>query len=98
MLNNIKLLIGLTDDSKDKLLTLLISQAQDEARNYIHDSNLSGLDSIIQQMVIYKFNLLGSEGISGEDYSGVSFEYLTDYPTNILNGLKKHRRIGVVHD
>ena len=98
MLNNIKLLLGLSDTSKDKLLTLLISQVQDEARNYIHDSNLNGLDSIIVQMVIYKFNHLGNEGLSSENYSGVSFSYTTEYPSSITDGLKKHRRIGVVHD
>lgn len=98
MLNNIKLLLGLSDTSKDELLTLLIEQAQDEARNYIHDSNLSGLDSIICQMVIYRFNHLGNEGLSSENYSGVSFSYTTEYPSFITDGLKKHRKIGVIND
>lgn len=98
MLSKIKTLMGLTDSSKDQLLTLLIEQASEEAKNYCHINNLDGLDSAICQMVVWKYNLLGAEGLSAESYSGVSFSYSAEYPSNIMNQLKKHRRIGVIND
>lgn len=98
MLDKIKILLGITDASKDELLTLLIQQAQEEAINYIHDDNLSGLDNTLIQMVIYKFNLLGTEGLESEAYSGVSYRYASDYPETILKQLKSHRRVRVVND
>lgn len=99
MLENIRLLLGLTStDNKDSLLLLLINLVQEEVRNFIHDNCLAGLEDVISQMVIYRYNRLGTEGVDGENYSGVSFSYSTDYPESILRQLRAHRKIGVIRD
>ena len=84
--NNIKILIGIADDTKDELLDILIKQAKDDAnrlcgRNY-------GIDTIIERMVVFLYNRLGTEGLNSESYSGVSYNYSSDYPEYILNALE----------
>jgi len=93
MLNNIKLLLGITDSSKDALLTLLINQAIDEAINITHNDAVSSYENIIAGMVIWRYNRLGSEGVTSENYSGVSFNYSSDYPEPLLRELKSFRKV-----
>lgn len=94
MLDNIKLLLEINDSSKDELLTLLINNAIDEVIAYTHNEKCIGaLDSTIQKIVVYNYNRIGTEGVSSEGYSGVSYNYSTDYPDNIMRVLKAHRKI-----
>lgn len=93
MLNKVKLLLGLTDETKDDLLTILIEQAIDEALTYTHQDCVDELNTAIIQMVVYKYNRIGTEGVESEGYSGVSFNYATDYPESILRALNAKRRL-----
>lgn len=94
MLENIKLLLGLTDDdSKDAILMVLIERAINEAKNYTHNDSIVGYENVINDMVIYQFNRLGTEGLDAETYSGVKFEYSADYPESILRQLRSHRKV-----
>lgn len=91
MLQQIKLLLGITDSSKDQLLTLLIAQCQQDIKNYTHN-DLSDMDSVLCQMVVHRYNRLGTEGVSSESFSGVSYGY-SDYPEFIIAQLKSHRKL-----
>ncbi len=93
MLETMKLLLGL-DASKDTLLQVLLNQAQDEAIDYTNNENVGS--SVIIQMAIYKYNRLGTEGLNSENYSGLSFNYMDDYPEPIVRQLKRYKRLGVV--
>lgn len=98
MLDNIKLLLGLTDDdSKDELLVALIESCINEAKNYTHNNSIVNYETVINDMVIYRFNRLKTEGIDAETYSGVRFEYSADYPESILRQLRSHRKVMVIH-
>ena len=96
MLDNIKLLLGKTDEEDDNLLKLLIQQATDEAKEYTHREDVCELESIIEKMVVYNFNRLGTEGLNSESYSGVNYSYISDYPENIMRVLKKKRKLIVL--
>lgn len=96
MLDKIKLLLGITDDSKDDLLTILIDVAIDEALAYTHRDSADELDTSIIQMVVYKYNRIGTEGVDNENYSGVSFSYSADYPDSIMRGLRAKRKVVVL--
>lgn len=96
MLNNIKLLLGLTDNTKDELIELLIMQATDEAKDFTHREDVSILSSTIAQMVIWKYNRMGTEGLNSESYSGVSYNYAQDYPDSIMRTLKRYRKLIVL--
>lgn len=93
MLDKLKLILGIKDDTKDDLLTLLIEQAIEEALNYTHQDSIDNLSSTIISMVVYKYNRLGTEGLDSEGYSGVSFGYSTDYPESIMRTLKSQRKL-----
>ena len=96
MLEKVKLLLGLTDNTKDDLLTLLIEQAVEEAIVYTHNECVDELNTSIIQMVVYKYNRIGTEGVDSEGYSGVSFQYTSDYPENIMRGLRANRKVVLV--
>ena len=96
MLEKIKLLLGLKDESKDDLLTISIETAIDEALAYTHRDCVDELDTSIIQMVVYKYNRIGTEGVDSENYSGVSFNYSADYPESIMRGLRSKRKVVVL--
>ena len=93
MLENIKLLLSISSTEKDALLLLLIQQAEDEAKDFTHREDVCELQSTIEKMVVYNYNRLGTEGLNSESYSGVSYNYTTDYPEQILKMLKRYRKI-----
>lgn len=94
LLDRVKLLLGLKDDSKDDLLTLLIQQAIEESLEYTHGNEVG--DTTIIKMVVFNYNRLGTEGLDSEGYSGVDFTYSADYPEAIIRALKAHRKIQTV--
>jgi len=94
MIDNIKILLGITDASKDTLLQLLINDAKDFATAYCNlEIYETKLDNIIIKMVIERFNKLGSEGINSKNYSGISESYADDYNPTIYKQLNKNRRL-----
>lgn len=96
MLEKIKIIIGITDDSKDNLLALLIEQATSEAINITHNDKTDNFENIIIQMVIWNYNRLGTEGLNSESYSGVTFNYSSDYPNTLINQLHSYRKVRIV--
>ena len=94
MLEKLKMLLGIDDASKDTRLSLLLEQAEDEAIAYTNNNNIA--DNLIIQMAIYKYNRLGTEGLNSENYSGVSFNYMDDYPENLVKQLRRFKKLGVI--
>ena len=93
MLEDIKLLLGITSTDKDKLIKLLINLATEDARTISRRQDVTELESIIIQMVVFNYNRLGTEGLDSESYSGVSYSYSADYPENILRSLRRFRKL-----
>lgn len=93
MLNDVKILLGIKDDSKDDLLSLLIDAAIEEVVNFTHNNSIAGMESTICRMVVYKYNRGLNEGIDSESYSGVSFHYSADYPESIMRVLRARRKV-----
>ena len=93
MLRKLKLLLGITDDSKDELLRVLLDSAEEEVVNYTHNYDLECLENVIVYVAIWKYNRIGSEGLNSENYSGVSFNYLAEYPDALKKQLQTYRRI-----
>jgi len=97
MLERIKLLLNITDDSKDALLNELIDNATEFAQNYINnDDALDNLTGTIIAMVIYDYNRMGTEGLSSENYSGMSFSYTAGYSDDIMKQLRRYRKVRVI--
>jgi hypothetical protein len=96
MLNRIKVLLGIApeDTSKDELLTILLDEAEEDAKMITRRERLFGMDSIIERMVVYLYNRLGTEGLDSESYSGASYKYADGYPADIMDALGRYT-IGV---
>lgn len=97
MKDKIKILIGLTDNSKDDVLDVLISLCKSEAYEYCNlEGYTSKLDSAVIQMVIEKYNKMGTEGLSSVSTSGIKEEYNSGYSPQVLGLLKKNRKVKCV--
>lgn len=96
MLETVKTLLGISDSSKDQLLTLLLYSAIDEAKEYTHRDEVDELETTIIKMVVFQYNRLGTEGLDSENYSGTTFNYSADYPENIMRSLRAKRKVRVV--
>ena len=97
MLNKIKILLGITDDSKDELLSILIGIAKDEAIDFCNlEDYISKLDSAVIQMVIEKYNKLGTEGVSSVSTNGINESYIDGYSESVLSKLRKNRKVKCV--
>lgn len=93
LLDKIKLMLNISTDEKDDLLTLLLDQATEMAISYTHNDSVVELQPVILKMAMFDYNRLGTEGLQSEGYSGVSFNYADDYPESILRSLRSKRRI-----
>lgn len=97
MLERIKLLLNITDESKDALLGELIDNATEFAANFTNNEGaLESLTGTIINMVIYDYNRMGTEGLTSENYSGVSFGYASGYSDDIMKQLKRYRKVRVI--
>lgn len=85
MLEEIKLLLSITDNSQDELINLLIRYAAMDAAAYTGKKDIEKeWPGLITKMVVYNYNRLGTEGLSGESYSGVSYTYNNNYSNEIM--------------
>ena len=97
MLERIKLLLNIADDEQDELLSTLIVLCQEEAYLYCNlEEYDSKLDIIVIQMVIERFNRIGSEGLESQRHSGVSSSYTEFYSQKVTKMLNKHRKVKTV--
>lgn len=89
-LEEIKLLLGITDNSKDDLLNLLIKNATTQVLSYltIPDDLIlvvpDELSYIVSELVVIRYNRIGSEGLTNESVDGYSATYSDDMTNYIL--------------
>ena len=95
LIDNVKLLLGITDNSKDDLLNLLIDNAEEFAVQYTRNTATESFSGCIQKIVVFDYNRINTEGLNSESYSGLSFSYASDYPESILKPLRAHRLVKV---
>lgn len=95
MLDKIKLLLNKADDdSVDELLQTLIALCKEEAYTYCNLEDYDEkLDYIVIQMVIERYNRIGSEGTTSQSTSGISTTYDSFYSDKVTKMLNKHRRV-----
>lgn len=97
MLEKIKILLGLVDDAQDELLNVLISLCKDEAIDFCNLTEYSNrLDSAIIQMVIERYNKMGTEGLSSVSTNGINESYENGYSEIVLSKLRKNRKVRCV--
>lgn len=94
MLDKLKLLLSIADDEKDDMLATLISLCKDEAIAYCNlEEYNERMDFVITQMVIERYNRIGSEGATSQSTSGVSMSYNDFYSEKVRLMLNKFRKV-----
>ena len=71
ILNRTKKLLGITDNEKDEELLYLVENAVLQVQEYIHDSNIVGLEPIIAQFVAHNYVTGEGKGESSSSASGI---------------------------
>lgn len=76
MLENLKLMLGITDTSMDAKLKLIISGASDRLRLLLGGLEPpASMDYIIREVSIIRFNKIGSEGMTSHTVEGESLQF-----------------------
>lgn len=86
LLEQVKVLTGKTDEI---LINLFIDKAKVEVEAYTRKPYEPTMDNVIVDIVVVKINKLGNEGLTSTSASGMTDNYLDDYPQYIINQLNK---------
>ena len=97
MLDKIKILLNIQDDAQDELLSALMGLCREEAYVYCNlPAYNEKLDFVVIQMVIERYNRIGSEGTTSQSSSGVSADYDSFYSDKVVRLLNKYRKVKTV--
>lgn len=98
MLDKIKILLGLSNtEEQDEILETLVSLCKDEAIDFCNlEAYNNKLDSAVIQMVIERYNKLGTEGLTGVSTNGIKEEHIDGYSETVLSKLRKNRKVKCV--
>ena len=97
MINDIKIMLGdSAANYSDALINLCYKQAVTEVEAYCNREADIELDMVADRLAVIKLNRMGSEGLTGQSYSGVSESYIDGYPADILAILNRKRKIKVL--
>lgn len=94
MTEDIKSLLGSSATNyTEAQIELCIEMAKTEVENYCRCSLDDSLKNAVKMIAVIKLNRLGSEGLASQSYSGVSENYINGYPTEVLEILKRKRKV-----
>lgn len=96
MLEKIKIRLGITDNERNLLINDLIDDTKEDIKSYINTDDLEiipGIERIIKELVILKFNRLGAEGITSENIEGVQQSYIDGLPNDLKKKLNRLRKL-----
>lgn len=97
MLDKIKLLLNILDDEQDELIATLIALCKNEAYVYCNLPEYNEkLDGAVIEMVIERYNRIGSEGATQQSSSGVSMTYDSFYSEKVRWMLNKNRKVKMI--
>lgn len=92
IISRVKTLLKIDNNDIDNLLTELVNIIIDYVKLYLNTTDISNVsDSVIVEMVISRYNKLGSEGYSKEVVDKLSVDYkdLIEEYSPILNRYRK---------
>jgi len=103
VLSNVRMLLGLTTNDKDSLISLLIDKAEQDIKVFCNNSfEVNGeyqfpdeLQSVLEDIVIYRYQRLGAEAFQQESMGNKSVTYTTDIPNDIKARLYPFRKMRV---
>ena len=92
-ITNMKIKLGIEDDSEDALLTVLLTDAINYMRLYLGSEIPTELEFIAEEVAIKRYRRIGSEGIVTEKVDVLSTTYNTENDFNeYLPIIDKYKR------
>lgn len=90
---NVKILIGEVDDSRDNLIDAIIDLTSQRLINLLDgvDEVPRQLEYIVTEVSIARFNKIGSEGTSGHSVDGESLSFKDDDFDIYLDDIEKYK-------
>lgn len=96
-LEKLKIRLGISDNSEDNLLNMLLEDAEGEILDFCNRDILPDKAQVLQrELAINYYNRIGSEGEASRSEGGVSVSYSTEIPKNIKSRLLAFRRLKLV--
>ena len=96
-LEKLKIRLGISDNSEDNLLNMLLEDAEGEILDFCNRDILPDKAQVLQrELAINYYNRIGSEGEASRSEGGVSVSYSTEIPENIKSRLIAFRRLKLV--
>ena len=91
-LEKLKIRLGISDNSEDALLNMLLEDAEGEILDYTNRDTLpTKAEALQRELAITYYNRMGSEGETSRSEGGVSVSYSIDIPENIKKRLNSLR-------
>ena len=97
-LEMLKIRLGVSDNTRDGLLSLLLSEAQDAILDIIGREELPArLISVQVELAVIAYNKQGAEGESARSEGGISRSFIDGLPDELKQRLKNYpRKVGVI--
>ena len=97
-LEMLKIRLGISDETRDGLLSLLLSEAQDAILDIIGREELPArLISVQVELAVIAYNKQGAEGESARSEGGISRSFIDGLPDDLKQRLKNYpRKVGVI--
>lgn len=97
MIEEIRLLLGeAAENHTEAQIALAYRLALAEVEEYCRRKADTTLELVAAQIAVIKLNRRNTEGIESQSYSGVSENYLNDYPEDIQKILNSKRKMKVL--
>ena len=91
-----RLTVMIPNADEEKLEIILDQVAEDFKAICNRDDVPDNASAIISQMVSFRYNHLGAEGLSSQSFSGMSESLMSDYPDNLKRAMYGWRKVRLV--
>ena len=90
-LDTLKTYLQITDTSTDTQLEAILDLCEEEYLRRTHQTEAD--DSIVILMAVERYNILGNEGLSSANYSGIGEYYFSDYSDKVAKLIRSKTRL-----
>lgn len=97
MLEELKIMLGdSAANYSEALLSLVLKHSFVEIETYCNRELDAALEICALRIAVIKLNRMNTEGLASQSFSGVSENYLENYPADVLAVLNRKRKIKVL--
>ena len=97
MIEEIKIMLGeASSNYTDAQISLALKMALAEVEAYTGRELDTILELVAQKIAVIKLNRTNTEGLASQSFSGVNESYIDGYPQDIVEVLKRKRKVKVI--